>query len=67
MYRGGSAREQHFDVPCQLYDVILRASDDSVSDDMSIEGGEMDGKGSEDGPCKVGLNIVPIMLGEDPF
>lgn len=52
---------QYFDAPLQADDVNQRASDrDSSSDDVSNEG-------SVDVPSDVGLNRVPIMLGDEHF
>lgn len=39
--------------------------DDSDSNAMFAEGGETDCERSEDGPCGVDLNRVPVILEED--
>lgn len=65
MYHGSGTEEQHFDAPCQPDNVIVRALEDSVSNDVFVSNIEMGGEGFEDGPCEVNLKRVPIMLGED--
>lgn len=64
MCRGSSIDEQKFDATCQSDDVP-RASDDSISDDVSAEIYEMDDKEPEDGPYEVDLNRISTMLTEN--
>lgn len=58
MYRGGNINEQHFDASCQPDNIIHKASDDSISVDISTEGSETNVEGLD-------LNRVPIMIGDE--
>lgn len=49
MYHGASADNQRFDAPYQLDKLVLRASDDSGSNDVSVENSATDGEGPKGG------------------
>lgn len=42
LHHRGSTDEQHFDIPCQLFNVARRASDDPVSDIVCADDSETD-------------------------
>lgn len=60
--KGSNFDDQHIDVSCRPKDVIARASDDPINDDVSTKNSEADGDEPEEGPYEVDLNR---MLGED--